>query len=316
MSQDIAKIPLDNRGDVRFLKHQLSMAVDDSRQELQAAIEKQTKRLDSKHKAMFEKRLQEILDKVHADDEHEGRKERGKEQWQSDIFEMAGASMTVNELEYAVAMEDLVETEAFDRELKNQTIELQNEVEELTLQLVDRRRNLPQQVSKLVGHAFQLEQELLEDKVNVLLEAQGVGSVKKEEEEEEEEEAQEEEEKELLQSLPMDRLQKEYKQVVERMMELAKASTLPGTVQHVERTSGYLKDHLDRLEHPEPEAQLLLTKPSLSADAKESEQDEAESSAAVQDKQAGKSVSLREKSALAEKLRRTRQQEHAPYSRK
>jgi hypothetical protein len=64
MSQDITKIPLDNRGDVRFLKHQLSMAVDDSQKELQSVIEKQTKRLDSKHKQMFEKRLKEILEKV------------------------------------------------------------------------------------------------------------------------------------------------------------------------------------------------------------------------------------------------------------
>lgn len=115
---------------------------------------------------------------------------------------MAGANMTVNELEYAVAMEDLVgqygiiivfyviidcfnaitiETETFNRELKNQTIELQNEVEELTLQLVDRRRNLPLQVSKLVGHAFQLEQELLENKVTALVEPLSSSSIEEDE---------------------------------------------------------------------------------------------------------------------------------------
>jgi hypothetical protein len=65
--------------------------------------------------------------------------------------------------------------------LKNQTIELQNEVEELTLQLVDRRRNLPLQVSKLVGHAFQLEQELLENKVTALVEPLSSSSIEEDE---------------------------------------------------------------------------------------------------------------------------------------
>jgi hypothetical protein len=77
-----------------------------------------------------------------------------------------------------------------------------------------------------------------------------------------------------------------------------------------------LKDHIDKLEHPDSEAHLLLSKPSSKSNDKTKESDNSDDNSNSRDKQGGKKVLLREKSVLAEKLRRSRQQEHAPYSRK
>ncbi|KAL1919767.1 uncharacterized protein VTP21DRAFT_1698 [Calcarisporiella thermophila] len=193
---DIPKIAVDTKDDVIYLKQQLQEAAF-------AALAEKCATENSKTK----KDVEDLMNN-----------------WIEAIFSMAGKSMLVNGQDYDQAFEEVEEIEPFDEELNSKLIELHNRAEELTLKVAERRKNIPDQIEKLMQDVV-LRQSMLSDRVVF----EGL------------EELENEYDMSMEYDIPReDSIKQDYEQSVKMLAELRQS--LPGNLSRIDRAKTVLQD--------------------------------------------------------------------------
>ncbi|OZJ05391.1 hypothetical protein BZG36_02011 [Bifiguratus adelaidae] len=132
----VPKVQVDAKADILFLTKTLQKAVEgaSTQQFTKGAVDDKTRKQ---------------VDKI-------------TQKWVTDTFELAGNNIAVNGVPYETAFSEAAQYEPFDEELHQKTQNLQHSIEDLTLYLAERRKNVPKLVEQMMKDVLQRQSSVVD----------------------------------------------------------------------------------------------------------------------------------------------------------